>query len=31
MDLAAITDALIEELRPLRFGPPVAFVYNPLL
>lgn len=30
MDLVAITNALVEELRPLRFGPPVTHVYNPL-
>jgi len=30
MDLETITDALLDELRPLRFGKPVAYVYNPL-
>ncbi|MBW2581919.1 MAG: single-stranded DNA-binding protein [Deltaproteobacteria bacterium] len=30
MDLYSITDALLNELRPLRFGPPVTHVYNPL-
>ena len=30
MDLYAITDALLDELRPLRFGLPVTHVYNPL-
>jgi single-strand selective monofunctional uracil DNA glycosylase len=30
MDLEAITDALVEDLRPLRFGSPVMHVYNPL-
>jgi single-strand selective monofunctional uracil DNA glycosylase len=30
MDLETITDTLLEELRPLRFGKPVAYVYNPL-
>ncbi len=30
MDLHAIHQALIEALRPLRFGPPVTHVYNPL-
>jgi single-strand selective monofunctional uracil DNA glycosylase len=30
MDLHTITDALLKELRPLRFGPPVTHVYNPL-
>ena len=30
MDLYAITDTLCDELRPLRFGPPVTHVYNPL-
>jgi single-strand selective monofunctional uracil DNA glycosylase len=30
MDLKAITDALIEDLKALRFGPPVTHVYNPL-
>ncbi len=28
--LNRITAALIEDLRPLRFGPPVTHVYNPL-
>lgn len=26
-----IADQLVEQLRPLRFGPPVAYVYNPLI
>jgi len=30
MQLTAIADALARELRPLRFGPPVACVYQPL-
>jgi len=30
MNLKAITDELLDELRPLRFGPPVTHVYNPL-
>jgi single-strand selective monofunctional uracil DNA glycosylase len=30
MDLVSITDRLVAELDPLRFGPPVAYVYNPL-
>jgi single-strand selective monofunctional uracil DNA glycosylase len=30
MDLHAITDALLQELRPLSFSPPVSHVYNPL-
>ena len=30
MDLSTITDALLDELRPLRFSPPVTHVYNPL-
>ena len=30
MDLHTITDVLLKELRPLRFGPPVTHVYNPL-
>ncbi len=30
MHLDRITDQLIDALRPLRFGPPVAHVYNPL-
>ena len=30
MDLYTITDALLDDLRPLRFGPPVTHVYNPL-
>lgn len=29
-DLKAITDELVASLRPLRFGPPVTHVYNPL-
>ncbi len=29
MELERISDALSTELRSLRFGPPVAFVYNP--
>ena len=29
--LAAITDRLLSELHPLRFGAPVTHVYNPLL
>ena len=28
--LIHIADALVRELRPLRFGPPVTHVYNPL-
>jgi len=30
MSAAPIIDELIEDLRPLRFGPPVTHVYNPL-
>jgi len=30
MDIEAITDALAEDLRPLRFSRPVTHVYNPL-
>ncbi len=30
MKLEAISDALTEELRPLRFSSPAAYVYNPL-
>lgn len=30
MPLNTITDRLVRDLRPLRFGPPVAHVYNPL-
>ncbi len=30
MNLNRTTVALIEDLRPLRFGPPVTHVYNPL-
>lgn len=30
MDLHVITDSLVDELRHLRFGPPVTHVYNPL-
>lgn len=30
MNLHRITEALIEDLRPLGFGPPVTHVYNPL-
>ena len=30
MNLNRITAALVEDLRPLRFGPPVTHVYNPL-
>jgi single-strand selective monofunctional uracil DNA glycosylase len=30
MDLFQTTDAFCEELRSLRFGPPVSHVYNPL-
>ena len=30
MNLTRITAALVEDLRPLRFGPPVTHVYNPL-
>lgn len=31
MDHQTITDQLIEYLAPLRFGPPVSHVYNPLI
>jgi len=30
MGVRTIIDRLIEDLRPLRFGPPVTHVYNPL-
>jgi len=30
LDLVAIADQLVCELSPLRFGPPVTHVYNPL-
>ncbi len=30
MNLVEVTDELMLGLRPLRFGPPVAYVYNPL-
>ena len=30
MDLETITDDLLDELRPLKFKPPVTHVYNPL-
>ncbi len=30
MSLKKITDDLVEDLRPLRFGPPISHVYNPL-
>lgn len=30
MELLTIAENLCDELRPLRFSPPVAFVYNPL-
>jgi single-strand selective monofunctional uracil DNA glycosylase len=30
MELDIITDNLLADLRPLRFGPPVTHVYNPL-
>jgi single-strand selective monofunctional uracil DNA glycosylase len=30
MNLQKITDQLLENLAPLRFGPPVTYVYNPL-
>lgn len=30
MDLEAITDDLLSDLRPLRFAPPITHVYNPL-
>ena len=28
--LSEVTDQIVRELRPLRFKPPVAYVYNPL-
>jgi len=31
MALSDITGALVQDLRPLRFGPPVTHVYQPLL
>ncbi len=31
VDLAAITNDLVTDLARLSFGPPVAFVYNPLI
>ncbi|MBI5763413.1 MAG: single-stranded DNA-binding protein [Planctomycetes bacterium] len=31
MDLLDIADSLTEALRPIQFGPPVAYVYNPLV
>lgn len=31
MDLFRITDALVKELKSLKFGPPITHVYNPLL
>lgn len=31
MDLLDIADSLTEALRPIQFGPPVAYVYNPLI
>ncbi|MCK6549591.1 hypothetical protein L6R52_27390, partial [Myxococcota bacterium] len=31
MSLVSITEALVRELAPLRFGPPVTHVYNPLV
>ena len=31
MSLSTIIDTLVEDLRPLRFGPPVTHVYNPLV
>ena len=31
MTPARITDALLAALAPLRFGPPVSHVYNPLV
>lgn len=31
MDLLNIADSLTEALRPIQFGPPVAYVYNPLV
>jgi single-strand selective monofunctional uracil DNA glycosylase len=30
MNLKTITDALLNDIHPLRFGPPVTYVYNPL-
>jgi single-strand selective monofunctional uracil DNA glycosylase len=30
MNLNRITSALVQDLQPLRFGPPVTHVYNPL-
>lgn len=30
MELDTVIDDLLEDLRPLRFGPPVTHVYNPL-
>lgn len=30
-DLRTATDRLLDELAPLRFGPPVTHVYNPLI
>jgi single-strand selective monofunctional uracil DNA glycosylase len=30
VDLEAVTDALLNDLRPLRFGKPITHVYNPL-
>jgi single-strand selective monofunctional uracil DNA glycosylase len=30
MDLESITDDLLDDLRPLRFGRPITHVYNPL-
>ncbi len=30
MNLHRVTAALIDDLRPLRFGPPITHVYNPL-
>ena len=30
MDLIKITEQLIRDVRPLKFGPPVTHVYNPL-
>jgi single-strand selective monofunctional uracil DNA glycosylase len=30
MDLLRASEALVEELRPMTFGTPVAYVYNPL-
>jgi len=30
MELNAVIDDLLEDLRPLQFGPPVTHVYNPL-